>query len=378
MKLSELLKIAVDKDAMDLYLIPKSPPMMRMKDNTVPVVGAPLTDAEIQQVSDFMTNDNQKEEFRQTSELNFAYEREGAGRFRVNVFRSHSGISMVFRIVKTEIPTIDELGLPHVLQDLVMEERGLIFIVGAVGSGKSTTLASMLDYRNAHRNGHILTIEDPLEFLHFHKRSILSQREVGIDTESYHTALRNVLRQSPDVITIGEIRDTETMSAALHFAETGHLLISTLHAVNTHQALERIINFYPAEFRNNVLLEVAANIKAIISQRLIMKADGTGQVAAVGVLRDTPRIKDLIAKGSIDEIGSEIEKRNREGMLSLDQSIFRLHEQGIVTAEDALRYSDRPNNMAIKIRQFENTVRQRQEADRLRNPREQVGRFSQM
>jgi twitching motility protein PilU len=378
MKLSELLKIAVDNEAIDLFLMPKSPPMMRVKDDVVPVIGTHLTSFEIQQVVDFMTSDSQKAEFENTSELNFAYEREDVGRFRVNVFKSHSGISVVFRIVKQEIPTIDELRLPHVLQDIIMEERGLIFIVGAVGSGKSTTLAALLNYRNMHRNGHILTIEDPLEFLHVHSRSIVSQREVGIDTESYENALKNVLRQSPDVIAVGEVRDIEAMNAALHYAETGHLMITTLHAVNSYQAFERMINFYPAEFRDNILLEIAANIKAVVSQRLIPRADGTGRVVAVGVLRDSPRIKDLIAKGSITEISAELEKRNTEGIVSLDEAIFKLHEEGLTTAEDSLRYADRPNNMAIRIRQLENTLRQRQEADRIRHPRDQAGRLTNL
>lgn len=376
MKLSELLKIAVDNEAIDLFLMPKSPPMMRVKDDVIPVIGTPLTSFEIQQVVDFMTNDSQKAEFESASELNFAYEREDIGRFRVNVFKSHSGISVVFRIVKLEIPTVEELRLPHVLQEIIMEERGLIFIVGAVGSGKSTTMAALLNYRNMHRNGHILTIEDPLEFLHVHKRSIFSQREVGIDTESYENALRNVLRQSPDVIAVGEVRDIDAMNAALHYAETGHLMVTTLHAVNSYQAFERMINFYPAEFRDNILLEIAANIKAVISQRLIPRADGTGRVVGVGVLRDSPRIKDLVAKGSITEISAELEKRNTEGIISIDQAIFKLHEEGLITAEDALRYADRPNNMAIRIRQLENTLRQRQEVDRLRHPRDQAGRLT--
>ncbi len=376
MKLSELLKIAVDSEAIDLFLVPKSPPMMRVKDDVIPVIGTPLTSFEIQQVVDFMTNDSQKAEFESASELNFAYEREDIGRFRVNVFKSHSGISVVFRIVKLEIPTVEELRLPHVLQEIIMEERGLIFIVGAVGSGKSTTMAALLNYRNMHRNGHILTIEDPLEFLHVHKRSIFSQREVGIDTESYENALRNVLRQSPDVIAVGEVRDIDAMNAALHYAETGHLMVTTLHAVNSYQAFERMINFYPAEFRDNILLEIAANIKAVISQRLIPRADGTGRVVGVGVLRDSPRIKDLVAKGSITEISAELEKRNTEGIISIDQAIFKLHEEGLITAEDALRYADRPNNMAIRIRQLENTLRQRQEVDRLRHPRDQAGRLT--
>lgn len=378
MKLSELLKIAVDNEAIDLFLMPKSPPMMRVKDDVIPVIGTHLTSFEIQQVVDFMTSDSQKAEFENTSELNFAYEREDIGRFRVNVFKSHSGLSVVFRIVKLEIPTIDELRLPHVLQDIIMEERGLIFIVGAVGSGKSTTLAALLSYRNMHRNGHILTIEDPLEFLHVHNRSIVSQREVGIDTESYENALKNVLRQSPDVIAVGEIRDIEAMNAALHYAETGHLMITTLHAVNSYQAFERMINFYPAEFRDNILLEISANIKAVVSQRLIPRADGTGRVVAVGVLRDSPRIRDLIAKGSIAEISAELEKRNTEGIVSLDEAIFKLHEEGLITAEDGLRYADRPNNMAIRIRQLENTLRQRQEADKIRHPRDQAGRLTNL
>jgi twitching motility protein PilU len=376
MKLSELLRVTVENNATDLYLVPQSPPMMRTEDQIVPIVDLPLSKHEIQQVADFMTSDKQKAEFAEGSELNFAYEREGTGRFRVNIYKSHSGISMVCRIVKLDIPSVDELLLPPILKELVMEERGLILVVGSVGSGKSSTLAAIIDHRNTHRTGHILTIEDPLEFLHTHKLSIVSQREVGIDTESYSVALKNVLRQSPDVIVIGEIRDRESMSAALHFAETGHLLISTLHAVNTHQTLERVINFYPNEFRQSILLQLSINLKAIISQRLIPKADGTGQIVAVGILRDTPRIKDLIVKGEIGSIASAIEDRNREGMLSIDQAIFKLYEQGRITSEDALRFADSPNNVGIKIRRLENTRMQQRESEELRQTRHSLDRSS--
>ena len=376
MKLSELLRIAVEKDATDLYLVPKSPPMMKIGDDIVSIIEAPLTSVEIRQVADFMMNDEQREEFDRTLEMNFAYEREGAGRFRVNLYKSHAGISMVCRIVKMEIPSVDELLLPPVLKEIALEERGLVIVVGAVGSGKSSTLAAMIDHRNNHRTGHILTVEDPLEFLHHHKRSLMSQREIGIDTDSYSNALKNALRQAPDMIVLGEIRDTEVMSSAIHFAETGHLLLSTLHAVNAPQAIERILNFYPAEFRDNILLELSINIKAIISQRLIPKADGSGQIVAVGVLVDTPRIKDLISKEDIAGIATALEERNRDGMLSIDQAIFNLLEQGHITAEDALRYADSPNNMGIRIRHLENTLKQRQEANRLRQPRKGEDRFS--
>ena len=369
MKLSELLEIAVERDATDLYLVPKSPPMLRVDDEIIPVIDTPLTELEIQQVANFMMNEAQREDFEQTLEQNFAYSHEATGRFRVNVFKSHSGTSMVCRIVKVDIPTIDELLLPPALKELVMEDRGLVLVTGAVASGKSSTLAALLGYRNSVRNGHILTVEDPLEFLHTHRESVVSQREVGIDTESYGVALKNVLRQSPDVIVIGEIRDTETMSAALHFAETGHLLLSTLHAVNTHQVLERIINFYPIDFRPNILLQLSMNLKAIISQRLIPRADGQGQIVTVGIMLDTPRIKDLIAKGDIGTIAETIEDRNREGMCSIDQSIFNLYEQGMIKSEDALRFADSENNVGLRIRQLENTRKQQQEAARLRQAR---------
>ena len=374
MKLSELLRLTVENDATDLYLIPQSPPMMRIKDQIVPVVEMQLSRDEIEQVADFMTTDKQKAELEQNLELNFAYEREGTGRFRVNIYKSHAGISMVCRIVKLDIPSVDELLLPPILKELVMEERGLVLIVGSAGSGKSSTLAAIIDHRNTHRTGHILTVEDPLEFLHTHKRSIVSQREVGIDTDSYSTALKSVLRQSPDVIVIGEVRDRESMSAALHFAETGHLLISTLHAVNTYQTLERIVNFYSNEFRQNILLQLSINLKAIISQRLIPKADGTGQIVAVGILRDTPRIKDLIVKEEIGSIAAAIEDRNREGMLSIDQAILKLYEQGRITAEDALRYADSPNNVGIKIRRLENTRMQQRDSEQLRQARQSIDR----
>jgi len=375
MKLSDLFRIVVENDATDLYLIPKSPPMMRLKKEIVPIIDTPLTIFEIQQVVDFLTSDVQKEEFRNTLELNFAYEREGLGRFRVNVFKGHAGISVVCRIVKTRIPSMEELRLPDVLKEIIMLNRGLILVVGATGSGKSTTLAALIDYRNANATGHILTVEDPLEFLHFHKKSVVSQREVGIDTESYYSALKNVLRQSPDVISIGEIRDAETMSAAIHFAETGHLLLSTLHAVNTHQAFERIVNYYPRDLREIILPQVAANIRAIVAQRLIPRADGKGLVVAVGVLMDTPRITDLIAKGEIEEISSEVEKRNVEGMISIDQSLYNLYEQGLIKSEDALRFADRPNNLGIKIRQLENIIKQREEYSKLKEPLRKEDRF---
>ena len=362
MDFNELLKIAIENDASDLYLIPETPLMMRVKEEVMPVGEVPLTPSEIQQLADSITDAGQREDFNQGSEVDFAYEEKGMGRFRINLYKSHLGTSMVCRLVKSKIPSLDELGMPPVLKHLAMEERGLMLIVGAAGSGKSSTLAALIDHRNTQRTGHILTIEDPLEFLHTHKQSIVSQREVGLDTRTYVTGLKNVLRQAPDVIAIGEIRDIGAMSAAVQFAETGHLLLSTLHAVNAPQALERIINFYPTEARQNILLQLSINLKAIIAQRLIPRADGTGQVVAVGVLRDTPRIKDLIAKEEIGTIAQAMEERNREGMLSLDQAIYSLHEQGLITAEDATRFADSPNNMGIKIRRLENIRRQQQEA----------------
>jgi len=370
MKLSELLKTAVEREASDLYLFPKSPPMLRIQEEIIPVVDTPLTQHEIQQVADFITTEEQKAEFENTWELNFAYQREGAGRFRVNIFKSHSGISIVCRIVKMRIPSLEDLRLPTILGELAMDERGLILVVGSTGSGKSSTLAAMLDYRNERRTGHIISVEDPLEFLHTHKKSIVSQREVGIDTETYFSALKNVLRQSPDMIIVGEIRDTDSMNNAMHFAETGHLMISTLHAVNAHQTLERIINFFPEEYRMNVLLQISVNLRAIISQRLIPKADGSGLIVAVGVLINTPRIRDLIAKEEIGAIADEVEKPNNEGIVSIDQAIFSLYEQGLITAKDALRFADSPNNLGIKIRRLENTRRQQREAQVLRTGRE--------
>ena len=376
MTLTELLKIAVANEASDLYLIPESPPVMRVEEEMLPIGERTLTPEETQRVASIITTDSQEATFKEEQELDFAYEDEDIGRFRVNLYRSHNGTAMVCRLVRPRIPSVEELNLPAILKDLVMEERGLILVVGAVGSGKSSTLAALLDHRNMSRTGHILTVEDPLEYLHSHKRSLISQREVGIDTESYHNALKKVLRQAPDVIVIGEIRDTETMSAAIHFAETGHLLLSTLHATNVQQALDRVINFFPRESRHNILLQLSMNLKAIVSQRLIPKADGTGLVPAVGVMIDTPRVKDLISKEDIGAIVQAIEDRNKEGMISLDQSIFNLYEQGIVTAEDALRFADSPNNVGIKVRRLENTRRQQQESDRLRRNLESSDRFS--
>ena len=374
MELGKLLRTAVDNDATDLLLIPKKPPLMRINEEMISVVETPLTQLEIQQVAESMTTDSQREEFERESELNFAYEREEVGRFRVNLYKSHSGTSVICRIVKMEIPTIDQLLLPPFLGELMMENRGLILITGAVASGKSTTLAALIGHRNNTRTGHILTVEDPLEFLHIHKQSVMSQREVGIDTESYSVALKNVLRQSPDVIVIGEIRDRETMSAALHFAETGHLLLSTLHATNTYQALERIINFYPLESRSSILLQLSMNLRAIISQRLVPRLDRNGLIVAVGIMRDTPRIKDLIAQGDIRSIAATIEERNQRGIRSIDQGVFKLYEQGSISEEDALRFADSSNNVGLRIRQLENTRRQQQEFEELKQEKSPLTR----
>ena len=294
-------------------------------------------------------NDHQVAAYEGDLELNMAISIQQLGRFRVNVYRQRGEPAMVIRYIKSNIPSIESLGLPPLLKDLIMENQGLILVVGATGSGKSTTLASMLDYRNEHKTGHILTIEDPIEFVHEHKKSVVDQREVGLDTHSYGEALKNALREAPDVIVVGEIRDRETMRHAIHFAETGHVCLSTLHANNANQTLERIINFFPDTARHGLLLDLSQHLKAIISQRLVPGVEDK-RVPAVEIMLNTPFIAELIEDARIDEIKDAMEQGKLSGMQTFDQSLYNLFKEGKITVEDALRHADSRNNLRLRLR----------------------------
>jgi len=304
----------------------------------------------VSQIINSILNDEQRRAFADKPELNLAYQMGDYGRFRVSIYCSKGDMALVARRVQLRIPSISELNLPPFLNELVLERKGLVLIVGAVGSGKSTTLAAMIDYRNSNVSGHIITIEEPLEFLHTHKKSLVSQREIGLDTESYQDALKNALRQAPDVIVIGEIRTPETMSAALYFVETGHLVLSTLHSVNAHQALDRIFSFFPPEAQQAIRLQLSLNLRAIISQRLIPRADGNGRLPAVGIMLNTPRIAELIQRGELESIASTIEIGKQDGMQSLDQAIYDLHKRELIGYDDALKFADSANNVKIMMR----------------------------
>jgi twitching motility protein PilU len=295
-------------------------------------------------------NDKQAAEFERTKECNFAIAPQGIGRFRVNAFVQQGNVGMVMRTIPQQIPTIDSLNLPQVLKDVAVTKRGLVIFVGATGSGKSTSLAAIVDFRNENTFGHIITIEDPVEFVHQHKNCIITQREVGIDTDGWEQALKNTLRQAPDVILMGEIRDRETMEHAVAFAETGHLCLATLHANSANQALDRIINFFPEERRAQLLMDLSLNLKGLVSQRLMPRQEGRGRVAAVEIMLNTPLISDLIFKGEVAEI-KEIMKRSRElGMQTFDQALFDLYEGQAITFEDALRNADSVNDLRLQIK----------------------------
>jgi twitching motility protein PilU len=325
----------------------------------VPVSNQILTPTHTQELARGMMNDKQAAEFEGSKECNFAVNPPGLGRFRVSAFVQQARTGMVLRRITTEIPQFESLGLPPILKDVVMSKRGLVIFVGATGSGKSTSLASMIGFRNENSYGHIITIEDPIEFVHEHKNCIVTQREVGVDTDSWHTALKNTLRQAPDVILIGEIRDRDTMDYGIAFSETGHLCMATLHANSANQALDRIINFFPEERRPQLLMDLSLNIRAIVSQRLIPHASGKGRVVAVEVLLNSPLISDLIFKGEVHEI-KEIMKKSREiGMQTFDQALFDLYEAGQISYEDALRNADSVNDLRLQIKLHSSEAKER-------------------
>ena len=348
--LHDLLRLMVAKKGSDLFLTAEFPPAIKIDGKLVPVSKVPLTAQHTTELSRALMNDRQAAEFEAHKELNFAISPGGIGRFRVNAFTQLGRIGIVLRVIQSNIPKFDELRLPPVMAELSMTKRGLIIMVGATGSGKSTTLASMIGYRNENSYGHIVTIEDPVEYVHPHRNCIVTHREVGVDTASWEIALKNTLRQAPDVIMIGEIRDRETMDHAVAFAETGHLCLATLHANSSNQALDRIINFFPEERRQQLLMDLSLNLKALISQRLIPIEGRKGRVAAVEVMINSPLVSDLIFKGDVSEI-KEIMKKSRElGMQTFDQHLFDLYEQGHIGYEDALRNADSVNDLRLNIK----------------------------
>jgi len=346
----DLLRAMVAKDASDLFITAGFPPAFKLDGKMTPVSNQSLTPQHTQELARALMNDKQAQEFEGSNECNFAISPPGIGRFRVNAFVQQARVGLVLRTITTTIPKIEDLGLPPVLKDVVMTKRGLVIVVGATGSGKSTTLAAMLGYRNENSYGHIITIEDPIEFVHDHKNCLVTQREVGVDTETWEAALKNTLRQAPDVILIGEIRDRETMDHAIAFAETGHLCMGTLHANSANQALDRIINFFPEERRAQLLMDLSLNLKGMISQRLIPKKDKKGRAAAIEILLNTPLISDLIFKGEVHEIKEIMAKSRELGMQTFDQALFHLYETGQISYEDAMRNADSMNELRLQIK----------------------------
>ena len=349
MRIHQWLKILAERKGSDLYLATGAPPCAKFEGELTTIASEVLQPGEVAAIAEELMDATQREDFQRDLEMNLAVSLPGIGRFRVNIFRQRNEVSIVARFIVMEIPQWQDLGLPEVLTDLIMRKRGLILFVGATGSGKSTSLAAMIDYRNIHSSGHIVTIEDPVEFIHRHKKSIINQREIGIDTRSWHNALKNTLRQAPDVILIGEIRDRETMEHAISFAETGHLCISTLHANNANQALDRIINFFPEEKRQQLLMDLSLNLQAFVSQRLIPNMQ-QGRSVAVEVMLGSPTIKDLILRGDIAGLKEIMEKSKERGMKTFDMALFDLFQAGEISEEQALRNADSENNLRLRIK----------------------------
>lgn len=346
----DLLRMMVQKDGSDLFITAGAVPSMKVDGEMSPISNQALSPQHTQVLVSAIMNDKQRAEFEETQECNFAISLPGVSRFRVNAFTQRGSVGVVLRVIRSEIPLFEDLNLPPILKDIAMTKRGLVIFVGATGSGKSTSLAAMVGYRNQNSHGHIITIEDPIEFIHNHKNCIVTQREVGVDTESYEIALKNTLRQAPDVILIGEVRDRETMEHAIAFAETGHLCLSTLHANSTNQALDRIINFFPEDRRQQLLMDLSLNLKGLISQRLIPTKSGTGRMAAVEIMINSPLMSDLIFKGDVHDIKELIAKSNELGMLTFDQALFNLYEAGQIKYEDALRNADSVNDLRLRIK----------------------------
>jgi len=355
MELKDLLKVMIAKDGSDLFLTTGAPPSMKAFGRLMPMTDKVLPPGYTKKIAYSIMNEEQIKEFEHSPEMNLALFEEGIGRFRVNIFQQRNEVGIVARNIKTDIPNFKDLGLPEILTKLMMHKNGLILFVGGTGSGKSTSLASLIDYRNTNSDGHIITIEDPVEFIHPHKKSIVNQREVGVDTFSYEEALKNTLRQAPDVILIGEIRTQETMEHALAFAETGHLCLSTLHANNANQALDRITNFFPKERHKQLYLDLSLNLRGFVSQRLVPTVDGK-RAAAIEILLGTPRIQDLIKNGKVEEIKEVMEKSEQQGMRTFDSALYHLYREGKISLEEALKNADSANNLRLKISLAESEV----------------------
>ncbi len=350
MDLTAMLKILANQDGSDLYLSTGAPPCAKFNGVLKPLSSDALKPGEVEQIARGVMDEEQRQQFERELEMNLAMSVPGVGRFRINIFRQRNEVSMVCRNIKLDIPLFEDLKLPEILLKVVMEKRGLVLFVGGTGSGKSTSLAALIDHRNRNSSGHIITIEDPVEYVHRHKKSIINQREVGVDTRSFQAALKNTLRQAPDVILIGEIRDRETMEHALAFADTGHLAISTLHANNANQALDRIINFFPPDRHNQVWMDLSLNLKAIVAQQLVPTPDGKGRRAVIEVLINTPLAADLIRKGEVHELKGLMKRSTELGMQTFDQALYNLYVQGEITYEDALLHADSANDLRLMIK----------------------------
>ena len=348
--MQDLLKLLIEKKGSDLFITVDFPPAMKIQGKMTPVSKTKLTADNTKAMCYAIMNDRQLKEYEATKECNFAVAPTGIGRFRVNAFIQQSCCGLVMRVIETEVPNLDKLGLPEVLKECVMVKNGLVIMVGGTGSGKSTSLAAMIDYRNANSYGHIITIEDPIEYVHPHKNCVIMQREVGVDTDDWEIALKNTLRQAPDVILLGEIRDRDTMEFGIAFAETGHLAMATLHANSSNQALDRIINFFPAERKAQLLMDLSLNLKAIISQRLVKTPDGKGRRAAIEILLNSPLISDLILKGEVHEIKTIMAKSRELGMQTFDQALFDLQQADEISFDEALRNADSVNELRLRIK----------------------------
>ena len=350
MEFEKLLRLMVEKGASDLFITAGVPPSMKVHGKILPVTKTPLSPEQTRETVLGVMTEAQRREFAENRECNFAISARGIGRFRVSAFYQRNLVGMVLRRIEINIPTMEELRLPDVLKQLAMTKRGLVIFVGATGTGKSTSLASMIGYRNKHSSGHIISIEDPIEFIHQHQNCIVTQREVGIDTDSFEVALKNTLRQAPDVILIGEVRTKETMDHAVAFAETGHLCLATLHANNANQALDRIIHFFPNEMHQQVWMDLSLNLKAIVAQQLIPTPDGKGRRAAIEVLLNTPLAADMIRKGEVHELKPLMARSNEVGMQTFDQALYKLYSSGEITYEDALAHADSANDLRLMIK----------------------------
>ncbi|HYY16929.1 MAG TPA: PilT/PilU family type 4a pilus ATPase [Gammaproteobacteria bacterium] len=346
----DLLKLMIEKKGSDLFITVDFPPAIKLDGKVAPVSKTKLTPDHTKALTYAIMNDRQLKEFEATKECNFAIAPTGIGRFRCNALVRMGYVGMVLRLIETQVPTIDQFGLPQVLKEIAMAKRGLVIMVGGTGSGKSTSLAAMVNHRNENSFGHILTVEDPIEFVHPHKNCIVTQREVGVDTEGWEIALKNSLRQAPDVILLGEIRDRQTMQFGIEFAETGHLAMATLHANNANQALDRIINFFPEERRPQLLMDLSLNLKAVISQRLLKQRTGAGRVAAVEIMLNTPLVADLILRAEVHELKGIMARSNELGMKTFDQALFDLYEADRISYEDALRNADSMNELRLRIK----------------------------